>query len=358
MDPAFFVGKNAILKWLNDFFQINYTKIEQTASGAIHCQILDACFPGKVPMAKVNFDAKYDYEFVKNYKVLQTIFDKENIIKHVDVTKLVRAKYQDNLEMCQWMKHFFETRYDGHPYDPIARRSRSKGGAATKGKSGARTASRRVEAKPKAETSKSAEGSSGTRAAAPRVGAGASSRTGAGAARSGAGASRTGAASTRTGTKAATSRTRTGGSKPTGTRRVLGTSKTNGAGPSAVTKKALEEKDEKIADLNDQIAKLMVSVEGMEKERTFYFDKLREIEILCQDEELPADVNFREEILKIMYKTDPEDEFQAPEGEGEEGEGEEEDMQDVDAQVAALELEEELVGDDLLAGDDDDNLLM
>jgi hypothetical protein len=33
MDPAFFVGKNVLLKWLNDFFDANYSKVEQMSSG-------------------------------------------------------------------------------------------------------------------------------------------------------------------------------------------------------------------------------------------------------------------------------------------------------------------------------------
>lgn len=34
MDPAFFVGRKAILDWLNETFHYNLNKVEETASGA------------------------------------------------------------------------------------------------------------------------------------------------------------------------------------------------------------------------------------------------------------------------------------------------------------------------------------
>jgi RP/EB family microtubule-associated protein len=46
MDKAFFVGKNIILGWINEFFDLQLTKVEQCATGAVHCQIMDAVYPG------------------------------------------------------------------------------------------------------------------------------------------------------------------------------------------------------------------------------------------------------------------------------------------------------------------------
>ena len=34
----------------------------------------------------------------------------------------MRAKYQDNLEMLQWIKRYFDINYNGAPYDALARR--------------------------------------------------------------------------------------------------------------------------------------------------------------------------------------------------------------------------------------------
>merc|ERR1712232_622685 len=59
----------------------------------------------------------------------QSVFDKLKVDKKVDVDKLVRARYQDNLEFMQWLKKFFEIN-SGEPiegYDAVGQRAKGKG---------------------------------------------------------------------------------------------------------------------------------------------------------------------------------------------------------------------------------------
>ena len=122
MEGAFFVSKGVILDWLNELLDLQLTKIEQCATGSVYCQVMDAIYPGTFSIAKVKFGAKFDYEFVENYKVLQNAFDKNGVKRHIEVDKLVKAKYQDNLEFCQWIKRYFDLNYSGQPYNGAERR--------------------------------------------------------------------------------------------------------------------------------------------------------------------------------------------------------------------------------------------
>ena len=65
-------------------------------------------YPGQVPMSKINWGAKQSFEFVANYKVLQTCFTKLHIDKFIDVDRLISGKYMDNLEFMQWFKRYYE----------------------------------------------------------------------------------------------------------------------------------------------------------------------------------------------------------------------------------------------------------
>ena len=45
--------------------------------------------------------------------------------QEVPIEKLVKGRFQDNFEFCQWFKKFFDANYDGSEYDPVAARDRA-----------------------------------------------------------------------------------------------------------------------------------------------------------------------------------------------------------------------------------------
>ncbi|KAJ2918756.1 hypothetical protein MD484_g1708, partial [Candolleomyces efflorescens] len=234
-------SRTDLLAWLNELLQINYTKVEQCGSGGAYCQIMDSIY-GDVPMNRVKMNAKHEYEFLANFKVLQNVFKAKRIDKPVPVEKLVKCKMQDNLEFLQWIKRFWESNYGGHGYDAVARR---KGAALEPPATVAPV-----------PTSRSTPGAAGG--------------------------------------------SRAGGRTPLGGFRS-GSAQSN----------------EQVIQLQNQVAELNGQLEGLEKERDFYFEKLREIEILVQEQIESTEESGKEEsevfkkIQKILYST--EEGFEVPE---------------------------------------------
>ncbi|PNT36693.1 hypothetical protein POPTR_005G142200v4 [Populus trichocarpa] len=236
MDSAYFVGRSEILCWINSTLQLNLSKVEEACSGAVHCQLMDSVHPGMVPMHKVNFDAKNEYEMIQNYKVLQDVFNKLKITKHIEVSKLVKGRPLDNLEFMQWMKRYCDSVNGGLVnYNPLERREACKGG---------KEASKKCP-----QSQASSKGST----AAPKV-------------QSSHNARRNDVSSSNQSVKA---------SKPSCP----------------------------VPAYDEQITELKLSVDSLEKERDFYFAKLRDIEILCQSpgiENLPVVAAMK----RILYSTD------------------------------------------------------
>jgi RP/EB family microtubule-associated protein len=278
MEGAFFVSRSELLSWANDFFDLNLTKVEQCANGAVYCQVIDACHPGKVAMRKVNWVAKNDHEFIPNYKVLQAAFDKSGITKNIPVDMLIRGKYQDNLEMLQWMKHYFENTYyeDIKTYDPVPCRQGMKLPDWAKSRSGDEESKENVRpqrSRPSAPTER-ADPVLQQRAERPATG---------------------GYPKARVVPKAAAT--------PSGR-----------AGPKSPSARQEEEKlQAEVESLREEMSDLKCTVDGLEGERDYYFRKLRDIEILCQTLEAkgtPSEETTTEKLIAdvqaILYaKDDP-----------------------------------------------------
>jgi RP/EB family microtubule-associated protein len=117
----------------------------------------------------------------------------------------------------------------------------------------------------------------------------------------------------RQGAKAGSARARPGAAAS------ASTSAAASAAPVAPTSSAADQKE--IADLKHESAELKVTMEGLERERDFYFGKLRDIEIMLQQDE-PAEEDDQtpvaRSIYKILYAT--EEDMPAEEGVVEEAE--------------------------------------
>ena len=302
-------------------------------------------------MSKVNWSAKSSHEYVGNYKLLQKAFTKNKVQRYVDVDKLIRGKYQDNLEFCQWLKAFFDMQNGGvggrEDYDPVAVRAKGKGGKTVPAGGGAGKSSSNSRARgAPVRTSSSMSSSSGGRKA-PVVGKariGSSSATTTTTAARAAPSPRRMASSsssaTSTTSSSAARSSRPGRERPVSTQKE-NTSATNlpatsrksttpavAATSSSVSNTAQVQKyKEEITTLKSQnttlqtqfsqlqllSTELEMNLSTVETERDFYFEKLRGIEVMLQvykeQEEERGDNNgdgemmkrVIDKIFKVMY---------------------------------------------------------
>merc|ERR1719510_303300 len=187
-------------------------------------------FPNCVQLKKVKFRTKLEHEYIQNFKVLQASFKKMSVDKIVPVDKLIKGRFQDNFEFIQWFKKFFDANYDGAPYDAVAARA-GQGMGAINGAG-------RIPAAPAASRMPMQQKTSIGQKTSP-------------AGRMGAPASR-----------------------PAASRPGMG-----GGGGGAMSAQASAQ----IEELNAQVLEMKLTIEGLEKERDFYFGKLRDIEVLAQE---------------------------------------------------------------------------
>lgn len=245
------LSRHDMLAWVNDCLSSKYTKIEEMCSGSAYCQFMDMLFPGSVQLKKVKFKTNLEHEYVQNFKVLQASFKRMNVDKIVPVDRLIKGRFQDNFEFIQWFKKFFDANYGGQDYDAMAARGNVDMGGKTATTNG--TSKAPVTASRLGQT-RIQKSSPATRVPAGRV------------------------------------------NRPSVT----------GAGGVSANAAA------QIEDLNAQLMEMKLTIEGLEKERDFYFGKLRDIEVLAQEFENDGG-EFSQKTLAVLYAT--EDGFAVPEDE-------------------------------------------
>lgn len=231
------LSRRDFIDWINSSLDMNMKKIEELASGVVYCQFMDMLFPGKIRLSKVKWQTKNEHEFLENWKHVQQAFTKVGVDKNIPVERLIKARFQDNFEFVQWFKKFFDANYAGNEYDPAEARKQA-GQKPTKQNGGA-VGPRKVvsERKPPAAT------------------------------------------------KSATTAKPAGATTRAPISRGPAAARSSPAAGSAKSAKNNEEMLELRRENEQQlitIQEMQDSIKNLEQERDFYYNKLREVEIICE----------------------------------------------------------------------------
>ncbi|XP_044265715.1 microtubule-associated protein RP/EB family member 1 isoform X1 [Tribolium madens] len=253
------LSRHDMLAWVNECLQSSFGKIEELCTGAAYCQFMDMLFPGSVQLKRVKFRTNLEHEYIQNFKILQAGFKKMGVDKIIPVDKLIKGRFQDNFEFLQWFKKFFDANYDGRDYDALDARGGITLGSAAHDHHVGGLVPHHAPAKP-------APTRQGKRTTGPLT-------------------------------------------KPT-----LDMPKVNTVRP--ITKNPQNKGGDagRLDELTNQIAEFKITIDGLEKERDFYFGKLRDIEVMCQESE-DSQNPLIQKILDVLYATEegfaPPDEVEA-----------------------------------------------
>ncbi|XP_032591513.1 microtubule-associated protein RP/EB family member 1 isoform X2 [Drosophila grimshawi] len=277
------LSRHDMLAWVNDCLQSQFSKIEELCTGAAYCQFMDMLFPNSVPVKRVKFRTNLEHEYIQNFKILQAGFKKMSVDKIIPVDKLIKGRFQDNFEFLQWFKKFFDANYDGRDYDPLAQRGGIKLGNGSGSHTGSGVGStnndlhimhRRPQQHPHQHPQQQHQHViNNSRMSALRI------------------------------QSVSKVPPRTNNATPPN-RMIAGTGavkKNDAAGAAS---------NHQIEELSNQVMDMRLNLEGLEKERDFYFTKLRDIEILCQEADEAEPAQLIQKILDILYAT--EDGFAPP----------------------------------------------
>ncbi|VVT54195.1 uncharacterized protein SAPINGB_P003954 [Magnusiomyces paraingens] len=116
-------SRQELVNWVNSTLQLNISKVDECGKGFVYCQLLDSIYRD-IPLKRVNFRARNEYEYLSNFKILQAAFTSHGIDRPIEVDRLAKCRLQDNLEFLQWFKRFWDANYPtGTDYDAAAVRS-------------------------------------------------------------------------------------------------------------------------------------------------------------------------------------------------------------------------------------------
>ncbi|XP_011497049.1 PREDICTED: microtubule-associated protein RP/EB family member 1 isoform X4 [Ceratosolen solmsi marchali] len=250
------LSRHDMLAWVNDCLQSSFLKIEELCTGAAYCQFMDMLFPGSVPLKRVKFKTNLEHEYIQNFKLLQGGFKKMNVEKVIPVDKLIKGRFQDNFEFLQWFKKFFDANYDGREYEAFDVRGCIPLGSGVDGTHN--VSNSQLVLLPEKQQIQQKHIQQG---------------------------------------------------KPIPRQQMIGKVQSNRAQP----KIGLGNRGDtgKIDELSSRIMELKMTVDGLEKERDFYFGKLRDIEVMCQECDNSQSTSIIQKILEVLYAT--EDGFAPPE---------------------------------------------
>ena len=241
------LSRHHMLAWVNDSLMTNYSKVEELCTGAAYCQFMDMLFSNCVDLKKVKFVTKFGTKSEYESLSIQNFKILQQAFKKMQVDKIIPL---EKLSKGRFQDNFEFLQWFKKFFDANYDGQEYDPMAARDGVELGSKMPSNGQSKMPAKTSVA------KRSTANRMSSGASRST-----------------------------------RPMG----------GGGAPSLA----------QIEELNGQILEKNLTIEALEKERNFYFEKLRDIEVLAQEYEVEDVSGISQKVLEVLFAT--EEGFAVPE---------------------------------------------
>ena len=242
------LSRHHMLAWVNDSLMTNYSKVEELCTGAAYCQFMDMLFSNCVDLKKVKFVTKFGTKSEYESLSMQNFKILQQAFKKMQVDKIIPL---EKLSKGRFQDNFEFLQWFKKFFDANYDGQEYDPMAARDGvELGSKMPSNGQSKMPSAKTSVAK--------------------------------------------RPTTNRMSSGASRST---RPMG----GGGAPSVA----------QVEELNAQILEKNLTIEALEKERNFYFEKLRDIEVLAQEYEVEDVSGISQKVLEVLFAT--EEGFAVPE---------------------------------------------
>lgn len=241
------LSRHHMLAWVNDSLMTNYSKVEELCTGAAYCQFMDMLFSNCVDLKKVKFVTKFGTKSEYESLSIQNFKILQQAFKKMQVDKIIPL---EKLSKGRFQDNFEFLQWFKKFFDANYDGQEYDPIAARDGLELGSKMPSNGQSKMPAKTSVA------KRPTANRMSSGASRST-----------------------------------RPMG----------GGGAPSVA----------QVEELNAQILEKNLTIEALEKERNFYFEKLRDIEVLAQEYEVEDVSGISQKVLEVLFAT--EEGFAVPE---------------------------------------------
>ncbi|TID30392.1 hypothetical protein CANINC_001026 [Pichia inconspicua] len=284
-------SKSELLEWINSYFNLNYSKIEACGNGVPYVLIFNALYPNTINIQRLIQNPQTEFQIQNNFKLLQHGFNKVGISREVNVERLMKCRLQDNLEFLQWFGKLWCEFNKDFTFASLSNRPTSRHSLVSS-----------------TSRSRSRQSSASSR---PSISASGSTQT----------------TSNTTTTSSVSSSTLKQASRISSHNTPLNSHQTNQRQPQQKQQQQQQQQQQEqilklkkeLSSLNSTLDDMINLKNGLEIERDFYFNKLRDIEIICQDikhSKNAANISVLDlvgDLMEIMYTT--EDGFLPPDQE-------------------------------------------